>query len=269
MLVETSLKTPITYYGGKQRMLRHILPLIPAHNKYVEPFCGGAAVFFAKQPAKLEVINDKNGEVINFYRCCKDNMPALKARTSSLLYARFIHSHAKRVYKNPQAYNKIERATAFFTLSAMSFGSVIGNTFAAQKKVANSSNPIRIRNKKKLFSYHLAARFENAIIECLDAVYLIKKYDSNDAFFYIDPPYYNADMGHYGGYTEADFEQLLQVLSELKGKFLLSCYPSDLIEHYTQQNQWKTKKVSTYASATLSCKDRQRTEVLTANYEIN
>jgi DNA adenine methylase len=85
------MKTPVSYYGGKQRMLRHILPLIPLHDKYVEPFCGGAAVFFAKQQAKLEIINDKNGEVVNFYRCCKDNMPALQRRVASILHARAIH----------------------------------------------------------------------------------------------------------------------------------------------------------------------------------
>ena len=52
-------KTPITYYGGKQSMLRDILPLIPEHQIYVEPFFGGGAVFWAKEPTKCEVINDE------------------------------------------------------------------------------------------------------------------------------------------------------------------------------------------------------------------
>lgn len=65
------LRTPITYYGGKQRMLGYILPLIPDHTLYVEAFSGGAAVFFAKKPSKAEVINDLRGDVVNFYRICK------------------------------------------------------------------------------------------------------------------------------------------------------------------------------------------------------
>ena len=48
-------------------MLKHILPLIPPHRIYIEPFCGGAAVFFAKQPAQLSIINDTNKEIVNFY----------------------------------------------------------------------------------------------------------------------------------------------------------------------------------------------------------
>lgn len=52
------LRTPISYYGGKQQMLRHILPLIPDHETYVEPFFGGGAVFWAKQPVNQEIIND-------------------------------------------------------------------------------------------------------------------------------------------------------------------------------------------------------------------
>jgi len=265
-MFDINLRTPISYYGGKQRMLRHILPLIPSHDKYVEPFCGGAAVFFAKQPAKLEVINDKNGEVINFYRCCKENQPALQRRISSILHSRAIHRQAVLVYKNPQNYNKIERAASFFICSAMCFGSIIGGSFSTNKSVPNSSMPKRLIGKKKLFSYHLARRFDNAIIESLDAVKLIEMYDSDDAFFYVDPPYYNADMGHYGGYTADDFESLLSTLSKIKGKFLLSCYPSDLIKKYVEKNGWRSKEFAAYTSATLSCKNRQRTEMLTFNY---
>ena len=61
------MKTPITYYGGKQTLLKYLLPLIPQHKLYCEPFFGGGAVFFAKPKSDVEVINDINGEVINFF----------------------------------------------------------------------------------------------------------------------------------------------------------------------------------------------------------
>jgi DNA adenine methylase len=102
----------------------------------------------------------------------------------------------------------------------------------------------------------------------MDAVELIKKYDSHDAFFYVDPPYYNADMGHYGGYTANDFESLLKTLSTVKGKFLLSCYPSELIKKYINKNGWSSREYAAFTSATISCKTRERTEVLTFNYEL-
>lgn len=65
------MKTPISYYGGKQRMLKHILPLIPNHELYTESFCGGCAVLFAKEAVKCEVINDTNHSLVNFYLVAK------------------------------------------------------------------------------------------------------------------------------------------------------------------------------------------------------
>jgi DNA adenine methylase len=120
----------------------------------------------------------------------------------------------------------------------MCFGGMIGSTFSTNKSVPNTPMPRRLINKKKLFSYHLAKRFDNAIIECLDAVELIERYDTEDAFFYVDPPYFNANMGHYGGYTADDFERLLTTLSKIKGKFLLSCYPSESIKKRVEKNGW-------------------------------
>lgn len=66
--MENQKKTPISYYGGKQAMLKKILPLIPDHVVYVEPFFGGGAVFFAKDKSEVEIINDYNSNVANFYR---------------------------------------------------------------------------------------------------------------------------------------------------------------------------------------------------------
>jgi len=54
------MRPPITYYGGKQSMVKEILPLIPEHNSYVEAFVGGGAIFWNKPPSKLETINDRN-----------------------------------------------------------------------------------------------------------------------------------------------------------------------------------------------------------------
>ena len=71
------MKPPISYYGGKQNMLSELLPLIPKHESYIEPFFGGGALFFAKTPSPLEVINDTNQLMINFYRQMVVNFDAL------------------------------------------------------------------------------------------------------------------------------------------------------------------------------------------------
>jgi len=66
------MKPPVSYYGGKQNMTKEILSLIPKHKIYIEPFFGGGAIFFTKEPSEVEIINDLNSYVINFYNVCKD-----------------------------------------------------------------------------------------------------------------------------------------------------------------------------------------------------
>lgn len=82
------MKTPISYYGGKQELAKKIISLIPSHKTYCEPFIGGAAIFFAKPVSKAEIINDINSEVINFYEVLKHDFPALQAEIEISLHSR-------------------------------------------------------------------------------------------------------------------------------------------------------------------------------------
>ena len=115
-----------------------------------------------------------------------------------------------------------------------------------------------------------AIRLQGTQIECCDAIRIINSRDRQDTFFYLDPPYYNANMGHYDGYTIEDFELLLKTLSKIEGKFLLSSYPSDLLREHTKANGWNTIEITgsigTHARAG---KRKSKVEVLTANYGIH
>lgn len=82
------LKTPITYYGGKQKMAGHILPLIPEHFTYVEPFFGGGAIFFAKPPSPAEVVNDINHRLVNFYKVLKYDFEEIERRVDETFHSR-------------------------------------------------------------------------------------------------------------------------------------------------------------------------------------
>ena len=107
------MKTPISYYGGKQTMLKHILPLVPPHKIYTEAFCGGAAVLFAKRPAEAEVINDINMELTNFYWMAKACYPELKQQIDKTLHSRDIHAHAGHINCYPQFFSPVERPGLF------------------------------------------------------------------------------------------------------------------------------------------------------------
>jgi DNA adenine methylase len=91
-----------------------------------------------------------------------------------------------------------------------------------------------------------------------------------DSFFYVDPPYYNSDCGHYDGYTIDDFERLLQLLSKLEGKFLLSSYPSPILKEYTKANGWHTFSIEqtvSVANSNTTKPPKKKIEVFTANFK--
>jgi DNA adenine methylase len=113
------------------------------------------------------------------------------------------------------------------------------------------------------------AKLQDVQLECADALYIIKSRDRIDSFFYVDPPYYNSDMGHYDGYSLNDFTELLELLSSIKGKFLLSSYPSPILAEFTKKFGWHIQtKVSKVSVAAKDGNQKLKTEVLTANFKI-
>lgn len=261
-------KTPISYYGGKQNMLRHILPNIPKHSIYTEAFFGGGAVFFAKEPAISEIINDSNALVINFYKVVQRDFLSLKAKVEATLFSRATYSVALTIYRMPHLFNELQQAWAFYVATNMGFSSKIGSWgFDKYGKRIKS-----FLNRKLTFDEGICDRLEQTQIECADAVRVIQTFDCEDAFHYIDPPYIDTHMGHYGGYSRDDYRRLLATLSTIKGTFLLSGFPNDILEEYLKKNQWHIKrfnKLKTASKATLGkARTSRKTEVLVANYPI-
>lgn len=267
MSEKLNLKTPVTYYGGKQMMVRHILPIIPEHILYCEPFAGGAAIFFAKQPSEVEVLNDTNRELINFYRVIQSDFTSLEKEIQITLHSRDLHRKASVIYNNPDMFSELKRAWALWVLSSQGFAGQLDSSWGYDK--SKNSTPKKIENKKEAFTIDLAMRLQQVQLECADALYIIRSRDTAESFFYVDPPYYNSDMGHYDGYSRDDFEALLTLLSGIKGKFLLSSYPSDILGDYSTKNNWFTKSYDGIVSiAAKSGKQKKKIEILTSNFDI-
>lgn len=260
------LKTPISYYGGKQQMLRHILPLIPNHNLYCEPFCGGAAVFWSKAPSRVEVINDTNEELINFYRVLQTRFHELHAKVKTTLHSRKQHKQAWEIYQHPADQDEVLRAWAILVLTTQGFGSQIGSSWGYDRK--KGSVAIKVMNKKRQFTDALRERIERTQIDCQDGLKVIKAFDTTESFFYVDPPYPGTNCAHYKGYTFNDLEDLLKTLATLKGKFLLSNYPQELITRYSKENRWHQRQFKLPISVSKKAVKPMKIEVLTANYPI-
>lgn len=262
------MKPPLTYYGGKQKLSKLIVSLIPKHKIYCEPFFGGGAVFFAKEPSKIEVINDSNGELINFYRVIKTNYKKLEKEIKCTLHSREHHQVARIVLGYPQLFNEVKRAWAIWTLASQSFASLLNGTWNYDTEKDRSTKVVN--SKRSSFTIDYAKRLEQVQIENNDALRIINVWDNKDAFFYLDPPYINTNQGHYKGYKEDEYEKLLIMLSKIKGKFILSSFPNDMLDKYIKQNKWVTKKIDANLSigALHNERSRRKTEVLTSNYII-
>ena len=265
------MKPALIYYGGKQNMLSYIMPLIPKHGCYVEPFCGGASVFFAKKNSSVEVLNDTNYNLINFYRTLQDHKKGIRLlkMCKGTLYSRTEHHRAISLFNSG---SDIERAWALWFKINTGFSGKLNGGFSVTK-IPGSSPGMKFTNYKQNLSM-IAARLENVQIDNVDAIGCIYYYEDETTFFYLDPPYLNADQGHYTGYTEKDFKQLLNKLSDIKGKFILSCYPGPLIEDYILMNDWNTFSIQQRIRARNrnhnleNCK-KYKTEMLIWNYDIS
>ena len=254
------LKPPLTYYGGKQLMLKNLLPLVPEHRIYDEPYFGGGALFFAKPHSKIEFINDISGEIVNFYKVIKRDFENLKSVVDCTLHSEFQHKEAREIYFRNVDANEVARAWAVFVLSHQSMFSNLGHTW----KLSKDRNVAKqFQTKKEMFNKVYVKRLENTSIFCRDAVKVIKATDSGETFHYVDPPYINTDCGHYSGYTEQNYETLLETLQESKGMFLLSSFPTDILSKFVKKNKWLSVELDLSKSTGFG---KRKIEVLTMNY---
>jgi DNA adenine methylase len=262
-----AIKTPISYYGGKQQLASRIIELLPEHNLYCEPFIGGAAVFFQKPPSTVEVINDTNQELINFYRIVQRDYVSLEKEIQISLHSRRLHKDASVVCNNPHLFSEIKRAWAVWVTANQSFGSQLDNSWGYDRKKGSMSK--KIKNKRESFTEAYAIRLQSTQIECADALAIIRSRDSEESLFYCDPPYPDCNQGHYDGYSMEDFEALLSQLKQIKGKFLLSSYPYPVLEKVTKENGWFSKQFEMTKSMDAGAKERKKkVEVLTSNFPI-
>lgn len=205
------------WMGGKRRMAKHILPEFPDHDCYVEPFCGGAALFFMKEPSRVEVINDFDGEVVNLYRVVAHHLEELIRQFKWSLVSRKMFEWANM--QAVQTLTDIQRAARFFYLQQLCFGAKpTSRTFGTATTSAPRLNLLRI--EEKLSEAHL--RLARTTVEHLDWQECVRRYDREHTLFYLDPPYWDT-AGYCPG--QFGFEQYLAMADLAKscsGKMVIS-----------------------------------------------
>ena len=190
------MSTPIVpWIGGKRRLAKRILPLFPAHECYVEPFAGGAALYFMKPPSDVEVLNDVNGELVNLYRVIKHHLEEFVRQFKWALVSRQIYGWLKVTPE--ETLTDIQRAARFYYLQKMAFGAKVTNqTFGTATTAPPRLNLLRL--EEELSAAHL--RLSRTYIEHLPWAECVRRYDRPHTLFYLDPPYwettgYGVDFG--------------------------------------------------------------------------
>ena len=206
------------FFGSDTPFLKLILSLVPPHYTYVEVFGGSVVVLLSKPPSKVEVYNDKDLDLYNLFLCYRDHINEMIKEAKYILYHRRFFMDFKEELKKPFKPPNPRRAIVFLASLIMSINGEIGGGFSSSVKVNNS------RHLKYLMEEHLTRihkRLRRVMIECLDFEELIKRYDSEDTWFYLDPPHIGNENRYGGEFTFKDHERLFKVLSRAKGKWLL------------------------------------------------
>lgn len=219
--------TAFIYPGGKVRISSWVASFFPGHKIYVEPFGGAAGVLLNKAPSPLEVYNDLNSDVVNFFRVLRDKEKAaeLIRRLKLTPYAR---EEYYSFYPMPEG-DDIERARALIGRASMGIGirmTVSNNRtgFAGDNKKTRKNAKVFVNRVEKMWD--IAERFRSVVIEHRDALELIPHYDTPDTLWYLDPPY---NCGYSFRYSASvDQEAMLGAFKKVSGYVVLSGYMSEL-----------------------------------------
>ena len=243
-------RAPFPYYGGKQQLCDLIASLLPKHTTYVEVFGGAAAVLFAKAPSKIEIYNDLEDGVVNFFRVLRDREMA--KRLGELLdltpFAREELFACRRDWAGEG--DPVEKARAWFVLAQMSFaGRINSDTGFRYTKGASHSPVSSFRTAIDLLPA-FSRRLRQVIVEQLDFRKILTNYDAPGVCFYCDPPYVLSARkrdGYALEMSDSDHEELLALATSRSGAVVLSGY--DTPQYREALADWALVQVTGFTAA--------------------
>jgi len=242
--------SPIPYPGNKAALLDIILENMPKHKHYVEPFCGGASVFFNKPKAELNTLNDKNEDIVNFFRVLQKEKTRIELirRLRFTPYSRAEFRRALKIFKIG-AQDEVERAWSFFILQTQGIKKLAwreaesGNGWGFRRSNSGASS-FQTYAKRIDQLERFANMLRNVQLECDDGIKVIKRYDEYNTLMLVDPPYLSEtvlckDKKYYIDNLSVDYhKELLEVLDKAKSFIILCSYPNELYDALLDKG-WK------------------------------
>ena len=283
--------SPLKWHGGKSYLAKKIVVLFPPKCKnpnnpdkddpgylhYVEPFAGGLSVLLANDPKGVsEVVNDKHGPLTNFWQILKSPY-YFRFFEQSVQATPFSDKHwndaAKRLSNHlGMDYPCWEMAADFFVVCRQSLAGRM-DAFAPRSRSRtrqgmNEQVAAWLSCVDGLPQVH--ARLKRVLILNGDALEVIRKEDGPRTLFYLDPPYLHSTRTTTGEYEhEMDTEshaKLLDTLKQLKGRFLLSGYHSDLYDRWAAEGDYRCYEFDISNNAAGGKEKRRMVECVWSNY---
>jgi len=256
------------YMGGKSNLLKPLLSILPEHVVYVEVFGGAGNLLLNKKPVHNEIINDVDDDIVNLFTVVSrdDTFEQFNKIIQSLPYSRTVHQKMWEILKEPFEYNPFEpnvrRAVAYYYFKNSSVAST------GSFRVTRSGNHvISISYANKLDKLkQVRERLRKVIVEHVDFEECIRKYDTPDTLFFLDPPYLNAEHYYKHGFTIEDHKRLLNLLPTIKGKFILTTYRNELYENALRNFYCLTVSNVKHSAAYMKKKNRVE-ECIYTNFE--
>lgn len=258
-----SIRPLFNYFGSKYFLARKLLCLIPPHHTYVEPFCGSAAMFFAKPPSKVEILNDINHSIITLFSILRD-----PAKLESLCKLITFTPYSREEYESAQNYRSedddIVRTWKFLVVSNMGFAGK-QRYKTGWKTGYQEYRTISVWNRIPERLTIAAKRLKNAQIDNRPGIDVIKRADHKGSFFFIDPPYpyysFNTPKHCYDfTMTNENHFELVNVLKSVTGAVMITMYKNEIYDKLLDFE---------YHSVNITNKDLQKndkTETIYMNY---
>ncbi|MBN2731562.1 MAG: DNA adenine methylase [Balneolaceae bacterium] len=266
-------RSPFAWYGGKFYYAKWIVEHFCDHRVYIEPFGGAANILFNKAPSEVEIFNDLDDRVINFFRVLRD-----KKSYNELIRLLNLTPYSRKEFNNAlevvEEQDPVKKAWAFFVRCRQAIGGL------GMSKLTGSSWAMSLRTRRKMAEpvskylssieglQEIAERFRSVVIENMDAAKLIKKYDCKDALIYCDPPYLPETRHGQKGNTYAfemtyeEHSELLKILKKCRGHVIISGYHSELYDELL--SDWSRATVE--GKSHIANSGQKREEVLWMNW---
>ena len=261
------MKTVLNFPGSKWRLADWIVGLMPPHKSYLEPFFGSGAVFFTKDKAPIETINDLDGEIVNLFSVIRRQPTELAAALALTPYSRQVYDDAWAQLRAGEEPDDVERARLTLIRYWQAQGAAPRKKAGWKNDVAGREAAYAVRNWSSLPGWVLdaAGRLKDAQIEHLPAVDLIRRFHQPEVLIYADPPYLRStrsDWQYRQELDEAGHVELLRTLIDHPGPVILSGYDNELYNDMLPRSWEKLQHVAQAQGG------RQRMETLWVNYEI-